>query len=128
LYDYLSDKSHSLATLHFYELNSPKSDQFLKIADLIINCTPVGMWPDVKGDIIPNYTPFPNQWMFDLVYNPLETVFVKKAQKLGCNIISGLEMLIYQAAEAFKWWTGIVPDVRLMRKVAIDSLNSIFSI
>ncbi len=75
-------------------------------AKLLINCTSVGMYPDV------NNTPIPRQYIkkgmvvFDTVYNPPETLLLKQAKEIGAKTISGLEMFINQAAEQFKLFTG----------------------
>jgi shikimate dehydrogenase len=104
-----------------------KAFRLLEIADLIINATSVGMWPKFQGDILRDYIPNKHQAVFDLVYNPIETPLVKKAKKQGCKIISGLDMLIYQAVKAFKFWTGVDPDIELMKKTADECLQLIFS-
>ena len=52
----------------------------------------------------------------DLVYNPLETVLLKEAEKAGAKTVSGLKMLLYQGAEAFKIWTGVDAPVDIMEK------------
>lgn len=114
------------AEIHFYSLNSPKKKQIFQSADLLVNATPIGMWPNINETIFQNYTPLDSQWIFDLVYNPIETQLVKTAKKMGCKLINGLDMLIYQASEAFKWWTGKYPDINLMKKVAIEKLITIF--
>ena len=74
---------------------------------LIINSTPIGMFPDVQD------TPtglkesfYKDQLVFDMVYNPTETVFLKLAKMQGAKIIGGLKMLVYQAAKSFELWTG----------------------
>jgi shikimate dehydrogenase len=78
-------------------------------SDLIINCTPVGTTPDVIKTPLPGIKNLREQTVvYDLVYNPQETRFLKEAQTAGKEIITvnGLEMLIEQAAEAFSIWTG----------------------
>jgi shikimate dehydrogenase len=77
-------------------------------ADLVVNCTPVGMAGTEHAD----ESPVPAELMqakalfFDLVYNPVETPFVAAAKRRGAKAISGTGMLVYQAAETFKLWTG----------------------
>ena len=72
---------------------------------IIINCTPVGTSPNTKEFPPIPYTYFSNQHIaFDLIYNPEETEFLKKAKKQGAIIKNGYEMLIYQAEKAWKIW------------------------
>jgi shikimate dehydrogenase len=120
----LASQSSNKADLQFHSFNDSQIDKIYQTANLIINATPVGMYPNVKVDILANYVPTASQRIFDLVYNPLETQLVQKAKQCGCNIINGLDMLLYQAAEAFNWWTGNNPDVKLMKKVAFECLQS----
>ena len=85
--------------------------------DLLINATPVGMFPDV--DKMPVDEGFLKKGMavFDVVYNPVETKLLKMAKKKGCKIISGVDMFIYQAVEQFELWTGKKAPVELMEEI-----------
>jgi len=74
---------------------------------IIINCTPVGTSPNTKEFPPIPYTYFSNQHIaFDLIYNPEETEFLKKAKKQGAIIKNGYEMLVYQAEKAWKIWNN----------------------
>ena len=89
-------------------------------APLIVNTTPVGMSPKVDASPWPNDLPFPNgSFVYDLIYNPQETMLMQQARAAGCQAENGLGMLVHQGAAAFKLWTGVEPDVDVMRK-AID--------
>ncbi|MHA1110454.1 MAG: shikimate dehydrogenase [Promethearchaeota archaeon] len=123
----ISNHPTNAAEFCSYVLDIPKIETIFQSADLLINATPVGMWPIIDENILLDYIPTSSQWVFDLVYNPIESQLVKTAKKNGCKLISGLDMLIYQASEAFKWWTGKNPDINLMNEVAIDYLSSISS-
>ena len=74
---------------------------------IIINTTPLGMFPNIES-----YPDIPYQYInkkhliFDLIYNPEETHFLKKAKSKGCEIKNGLEMLKIQANESWKIWTN----------------------
>ena len=96
-------------------------------ADLVVNATPVGMWPNNHENPLPEYIPHSNQWFFDLVYNPIETRLMTIFKNNGCKIISGIDMLIHQAASSFEFWTGISPDISVMRQAAMEVLNPISS-
>ena len=75
---------------------------------LIVNTTSVGMHPHVNSSPWPDGTPFPeNVSIYDLIYNPSETLLVKQAKAVGLPARTGLGMLIEQAALAFQRWTGL---------------------
>lgn len=74
---------------------------------LIANATPVGMWPDVDECLpIPYADILPGTVCFDAVYNPEETLFLKRCAKAGGVAVGGLGMLYIQAREAWKIWNG----------------------
>jgi len=74
---------------------------------LVVNTTPIGMAPDIDQSPWPENCPIPAQAaIYDLVYNPFETKFVKDARAQGLSAITGRGMLIEQAALAFELWTG----------------------
>ena len=72
---------------------------------IIVNCTPVGMYP--KVDFCPNI-PYefltPDHLLYDLLYNPNETLFMKKGKQQGATVKNGLEMLLLQAFAAWEIW------------------------
>lgn len=77
-------------------------------ADILINTTPIGMYPHINDKPLANASMMHSDLVVnDLVYNPMETVLLKEAEKAGAKTVSGLKMLIYQGAEAFKIWTGV---------------------
>jgi shikimate dehydrogenase len=89
-------------------------------ADLIVNCTPVGMWhsrTDGESPVMRELL-HPGLWVYDLVYNPTETRLLAFAREAGARPIGGLNMLIYQAAESLRYYTGLVAPVDLMREAA----------
>ena len=92
-------------------------------ADIIINCTSVGMHPGENTSLIPSGLFREGQTVFDIVYNPLETKLLKDATALGLKTVSGVEMFINQAALQFEHFTGHSAPVDLMRKVVIESFK-----
>jgi len=84
--------------------------------DCIVNATPIGMHPEV------DQTPFekehfrPYMIVFDLVYNPENTLFIKEARAAGCRVVTGVEMFVRQAAIQFRTWHGVEPRVDVMRE------------
>ena len=91
--------------------------------DLLVNCTPVGTHKsDTDGQ-----SPLPDEYVpgslvFDLVYNPPETPLLKVAKKRGAKAVSGLGMLVYQAAESIKIWTGQDAPVEKMLEAGKQAL------
>lgn len=86
------------------------SSLILHPSSLLINTTPVGMFPNVDNSPLPDELLLPpNAFVYDLVYNPRETKLVKSARAQGLNASTGLGMLIEQAALAFELWTGYTP-------------------
>ena len=74
--------------------------------DLIVNTTPIGMTPNIdQSPLLENIKLSPHTKIYDLVYNPLETKFVRDARSQGLQATTGLGMLIEQAALAFEIWT-----------------------
>lgn len=92
-------------------------------ADLVINCTPVGMHPHPQVSPIPAALMRPGQVVFDIVYTPLETRLLADARGRGLQTISGVEMFINQAVLQFKAFTGQEPPVEVMRQVVMEKLS-----
>jgi len=61
-------------------------------------------------------------WVYDLVYNPIETQFIKEARKAGCETLGGLEMLVAQAKIQFELWTGKTASTSVMYNAASQDL------
>jgi 3-deoxy-7-phosphoheptulonate synthase len=78
--------------------------------DLIINATPVGMFPKIGRSPFPKKLLRPNQIVFDLVYNPPETRLIKEAKAVGAKTVSGLKMFVGQALGQVKLWKGKEPS------------------
>lgn len=93
-------------------------------ADLLVNATPVGMWPGVDESIWPNGVPMPGQCaVFDLVYHPLQTRLLQQVRQSGALGIDGLGMLVAQGALSFEMWTGVAPPVEIMRAACEEALR-----
>ncbi|HIC89870.1 MAG TPA: shikimate dehydrogenase [Anaerolineae bacterium] len=86
-------------------------------ADLIVNCTSVGMWPHEDRMPWDPEIPFHSrQVVYDLVYRPIVTKLLRQARAAGAMTVGGLGMLIHQGAAAFELWTGQVAPVAVMRE------------
>ncbi len=83
------------------------SETLMKQATLIINCTPLGTFPDTDRfpDISYNYLN-ETHILYDLIYNPEETTFMKKGKARGATVSNGLQMLIHQAEKAWEIWNN----------------------
>jgi 3-dehydroquinate dehydratase/shikimate dehydrogenase len=83
--------------------------------NLLINATPVGMFPDMDE------TPFEGSWLdsrtvvFDTIYNPEQTLLIKQARKAQCETLTGVDMFVRQAAQQYQLFTGRTADLELMR-------------
>jgi len=79
--------------------------ELLSNTDLIINTTPLGMFPNIKGKPEFNYNLLSGKHiLFDLVYNPEITSFLKNGMTKGCTVISGIKMLHSQAEKSWEIW------------------------
>lgn len=96
--------------------------------DILINCTPVGMHPEVDD------TPYAEHWLtenmvvFDTVYNPETTLLIKDAREKGCRTVSGIEMFVRQAAQQFEMFTGQpgpIDQMRMTIRRAISPLGDL---
>lgn len=77
-------------------------------AELIVNATPIGMEPDLNVSPVPRGSEhiLAGKICYDIVYKPLDTLFLKQARNQNAIVIPGLDMFIGQAAKAFELWTG----------------------
>ena len=95
-------------------------------ANLVINATPIGM---LDTDDTANFPIEPNlfskgQLAIDLIYHPISTPWMEALRDLEVEAHGGLSMLIFQAARAFKLWTGKEAPVDAMRKAAMDEIEN----
>jgi len=91
--------------------------------DILINATPIGMHPKMNASPISKELLHEDLFVFDVIYNPLQTKLMKDAAKIGCKTLGGLDMLVNQGVLAFEWWTGKSPNTTLMRSKIIDFLG-----
>ena len=105
-------------------LNQAAVEEHVASADLIINCTPVGMHPNVDATLVPEHLFRPGQVVFDVVYNPLETKLLRQAKAKGLKTIPGVEMFINQAILQFERFSGADAPEELMRSVVMEQLSS----
>ena len=98
---FVSRTKKSPEILTYQELTSEVMNDY----SVIVNCTPVGMYPEVDFcPDIPYECLTPNHLLYDLLYNPNETLFMKKGADRGATVKNGLEMLLLQAFESWEIW------------------------
>lgn len=95
----------------------------LASADIVINTTAAGMHPHIDDVPVNPELIREGAAVSDLIYNPLETRFLREARLRGCVVHGGLGMFVYQGAVAFEHWLGIPAPVETMRLAVLDSFN-----
>ena len=85
--------------------------------DVLINCTPVGMHPNLDESPFEKHHLRPAMVVFDTVYNPENTLLVKEARSQSCTVVTGVEMFVRQASLQFTLFTGKDSPWELMRDV-----------
>ncbi len=105
------------------KLDPVKVKEHMVSADLIINCTPVGMHPNEDASLVDEDFFRPGQVVFDVVYNPLETKMLRQARAKGLKVIQGVEMFINQAILQFERFAGADAPEELMRNVVMEQLT-----
>jgi shikimate 5-dehydrogenase len=84
-------------------------------ADLIVNCTSVGMQPKVDESPLPDDAPLKaGVVLYDMVYRPAHTKLMRQVEAAGGRAVGGLGMLARQGAAAFRLWTGVEPPLDVM--------------
>ena len=96
----------------------------IRDADILVNATSVGMDPQREVSVI-DYDRIPsNLVVYDLVYKPIKTLLLKRAESAGAIVIPGYEMLVDQAAASFRIWTGLNAPRKTMIRQALSLLSS----
>ncbi|MHB1458488.1 MAG: shikimate dehydrogenase [Armatimonadota bacterium] len=118
-------------------INSLKNAELVKVAvygddaaeaiiaaKLMVNCTSVGMHPEIDASPVPAEWLHAELFIYDQVYNPIETKLIKLSKQAGASGINGQGMLVYQGALAFKIWTGCEAPVDIMKSAMLEGLQS----
>lgn len=93
--------------------------------DLLINATPIGMYPNISAQIVDDRVINRTRQVFDCIYNPLETVLVQKAKANGANAAGGMSMLVYQAVAAQQHWNDVSFDRDDIDRLCTDSAQEL---
>jgi 3-dehydroquinate dehydratase/shikimate dehydrogenase len=124
----ISGRTHEKAQRLADELNARAVDWNARHsvkAELVVNCTPVGMHPKVdESPLHPSYLK-PGLTVFDTVYTPETTLLVKEARQRGCLVVTGVDFFVRQAAHQFRLFTGQEPPLELMVKVVKRALSPV---
>lgn len=100
-------------------------DQIIGSVDLLINATPIGMYPNVDEQPVHNCAIGRCKSVFDAVYNPLETVLVKRARANGSVAEGGMSMLVWQAVVSHQHWDGSVYDKADIDRLCLDAAKEL---
>lgn len=115
------DRNGALSVLPFEQARPAVSS-----SALVVNTTPVGMYPQVEGSPWAHHSAFSQgQIVYDLIYNPLETRLLHEARAAGAHTIGGLEMLVGQAAASYVQWIGEEMPLHAVRRALAGFLMEI---
>ena len=97
--------------------NSEQFTNAMQTADILINTTPLGMFPNVDEMPPVDLKLLPEgALVYDIVYNPVETKLLRTAAEFGYPTLNGISMLLLQGKESYRLYTGQVPDMKVMTK------------
>lgn len=114
-----------LTHLDTVSLSASEFDHALRRASMMVNCTPVGLFPAIGGCPVSTETVFrPDQVVMDLIYTPLQTKLLELASRCGARTIGGLEMFIHQGARSFQIWLGREMPIEAVRPAILNRLRS----
>lgn len=95
--------------------------------DILLNSTPVGMYPNVNSCPVSDSVIESCGYFFDAVYNPTDTVLIQKAKAMGKNAVGGAAMLVYQAVKAHEIWDGDVYAPEQIESIISDTETAVNS-
>jgi shikimate dehydrogenase len=123
LKDYYSEKM-LFRNISTFELMPPDLTKVISKSKLLINGTPLGMFPDTDDSplLISNFFN-ENQIVFDVVYNPLKTKFLALAESAGARTLNGLKMFVEQGSKSFELWTSEQMPTDLVTEVIRQELE-----
>jgi shikimate dehydrogenase len=91
--------------------------------DVLINTTSVGMHPAIDETVVDEAQLDASMVVMDVVYNPLHTRLLRRAQQMGCRTVDGVAMFVQQGAAQFALWTGQKAPIEMMDRVVRDALS-----
>lgn len=124
LTEHLSRLPECKAEVQAIPLEKEPLEKTVKEADILVNATSVGMFPNSDETLVNKKLLHRELFVFDLVYNPPKTRLMREAEEIGARAISGIPMLVYHGAEAFKLWTRRNPPEEIMFRIIRENLGS----
>lgn len=122
IYNRTLDKARALA--EEFHCTFSDLDSYTRIAaDIVVNCTSIGMHPNVHASPLSPNNLRPGMVVFDTVYNPLDTLLLQQARAAGAIPVRGVEMFIRQAVAQFHLLTGRQAEEEIIRDRVIRSLS-----
>jgi len=99
------------SSIYVFPLEEESLKDKIERAHLIVNTTSLGMPPQIDKTPLPDERLFhPDLLVYDLIYHPTKTLFLRQAEMAGAKTINGLPMLVYQGIESFYLWTNLKPE------------------
>ncbi len=92
---------------------------------VLVNATSVGMTPEEDDTLVRQENLKKFKVVMDIVYAPLETRLLREARAVGCRVVQGLDMLLYQGVAQFELWTGLPAPVEVMRKALLAATGNL---
>ena len=121
----LVDEFQSYGALDVCHWESEPFQQLLGKADLLVNTTPLGMTPHLDSMAPVDWSKVKaSAFAYDIIYTPAETRFLREARQHGHETLNGEAMLAGQGAAAFRKWTGVQPDLALMKQELRKAVRS----
>lgn len=106
-----------LISIEAYDWRDEEFTAWLAKADLLVNTTPLGMFPNIDGVVPLEWEKVKNDaFVYDIVYTPAKTRFLREAEEHGHKILNGEKMLAEQGGASLQYWTGKEADVKVMVK------------
>ncbi len=110
------------SNINIFPLEKERLKDKIEEAHLLVNATSLGMPPKIDKTPLPDEMFHPNLLVYDLIYHPAKTLFLRQAEGAGAKIINGLPMLVYQGIESFHLWTGLKPEgkevLKMIKRIA----------
>ncbi|WP_372994777.1 shikimate dehydrogenase [Lutispora sp.] len=122
LVDDINDKFAPVAEVVDMQ-NTDLMKEKVAASDVIMNNTGLGMPVSIDKTPIPKEYLRPGQLCFDAIYNPSKTRFLIEAEEVGCKIMNGLGMSLYQGAAQIELWSGMEAPIEAMRQELLDILS-----
>ncbi|MFZ3588232.1 shikimate dehydrogenase [Bacillus sp. DJP31] len=116
---------HSRNSSSSLAMDLSEAESVVDSYDIIINTTSIGMYPSLDHTPIHLGHIKENTIVSDIIYNPIETKWLRVAKSFGAKTLNGVDMFVFQGALSFEKWTGIYPNIDVMRNVVLNKLGGV---